>query len=192
MPRRVDPDQRRRHIIDAALRLVVSDGLQAATFRRVAAEAALNIGSVRHYFADHESLIIAVVTDAGARMGRRLTAHAVPDSIDTEAQREHLLAVLQELVPLDEERRREAVILLEVIAASRITPTFRDVTAGMAADLHSVLTEALSALQVQDPNLEARRLASLVSGLSLDAVTAHGRLSPKVIRQVLRHHVARL
>ncbi|MEV4127378.1 TetR family transcriptional regulator C-terminal domain-containing protein [Nocardia sp. NPDC049707] len=192
MPVQVDSDERRRHITEAALRLVVEKGLAAVTFRKVAAEARLNIGSVRHYFADHESLVVATVTAAGDRMGQRLARHAVPRRPVGEAARRHLIAVLEEIVPLDDERRREAVVLLEVFAASRTSPAFVPVTRQMAADLHAVLVEALIAIGVAHPVAEAVRLAALVSGLSLNAVTAHGAVDPATVQAVLRMHVAAL
>ncbi|WP_245673273.1 TetR/AcrR family transcriptional regulator [Nocardia lijiangensis] len=186
----VDADERRRRIVDAALRLVVIGGLAAATFRKVAAEAGLNVGSVRHYFADHESLGVAVVTEVGDRMGRRLTRHPAPGEGDREAAKRHLLAVVEELVPLDDERHREAIVLMEVIAASRITPAFEPVVRQMASDLHQVLTEGLAAAGVADPAQEAIHLAALISGLSLDAVTPHGAIDRTTIRAVLDQHIA--
>ncbi|WP_063058859.1 TetR/AcrR family transcriptional regulator [Nocardia sienata] len=192
MPVRVDAEARRRHIVDAALRLIVRGGIAAATFRKVAAEAGLNIGSVRHYFADHESLVVAVATEVGDRMGQRLTRHPAPAGGDRRAARRHLLAVLAELLPLDEERHHEAVILLEVIAASRLDPAFEPVVRRMAADLRQVLTEAAAATGTADPAGAAAHLAALVSGLSLDAVTPHGSIDRATILAVLERHVATL
>lgn len=192
VPVRVDAEARRRHIVDAALRLIVRGGIAAATFRKVAAEADLNIGSVRHYFADHESLVVAVATEVGDRMGQRLTRHPAPGNGDREAARRHLLAVLAELVPLDEERHREAVVLLEVIAASRLDPAFGPVVRQMAADLRRVLTGAVAATGTADPARAAAHLAALVAGLSLDAVTPHGSVDRATIRTVLERHVATL
>jgi AcrR family transcriptional regulator len=189
MPARIDPVKRRNHIVEAALRLVVKEGLSAASFRRVAAESQLNIGSVRHYFADHESLVVAVVTETSNRMGRRLMKHTPPESRDIANQRQHLLELLEELVPLDDERQNEAVILMEVITASRTTAAFRSATAQMATDLHDVLVKTLEKMAVSQPGLEAQRLASLLSGLALDAVTAHGPRTPAAITKILRLHV---
>lgn len=192
MPLRVDADARRRHIVEAALRLVVAKGLTAVTFRKVATEAQLNVGSVRHYFADHEALVVAAVTEAGDRMGERLSRHPAPAREDRAGAKRHLLAVLEELVPLDDERHRESVVLMEVIAASRTDPAFAPVTARMAADLRTVLVEALTLVGVRDPAHEAVHLAALVSGLSLDAVTPHGAVDRATIRAVLAQHVTAL
>ncbi|RYF60777.1 MAG: TetR family transcriptional regulator [Comamonadaceae bacterium] len=192
MPIQVDADERRRHIAEAALRLVVDGGLAAVTFRKVAAEASLNVGSVRHYFADHESLVVSAVTAAGDRMGQRLARHPAPVDQCREAAKRHLLVVLEELVPLDDERHREAVVLLEVITASRINPAFEAVTRQMASDLDTVLTEALANIGVTSPAREAVRLAALISGLSLDAVTPHGDVGRSTIRAILQQQVAAL
>ncbi|MDV3123628.1 TetR family transcriptional regulator C-terminal domain-containing protein [Mycobacterium sp. 21AC1] len=192
MPKQVDAEERRGHIVEAALRLVVAEGLAAVTFRKVAAEAALNIGSVRHYFADHESLVVAAVTEAGDRMGRRLTRDPAPGGSDPDAARAHLLAVLEAVVPLDADSRDEAIVLMEVIAASRTNPAFSAVVEQMAEDLHTVLVAAVSAVGVPCPSQEAVRLAALISGLSLDAVTPHGRRDAATIRAVLGSHVATL
>src|SRR5690349_19387501 len=158
MPARVDADKRRHHIIEAALRLVVVHGLTALTFQKVADEARLNIGSVRHYFADHETLVVGAVTEAGARMGRRLARHTPPPDAPRDVAHRRLEAVVEELVPLDERRRREAAVLMEVVTAARTTPAFAPVVDQMAADLRAVLTDALHGIGVADPDLEATRL----------------------------------
>lgn len=192
VPVRVDAEARRRHIVDAALRLIVRGGIAAATFRKVAAEAGLNVGSVRHYFTDHEALIVAVATEVGDRMGQRLVRHPAPGNGDGKAARRHLLTVLAELVPLDEERHREAVVLLEVFAAARLDSAFAPVVRRMAADLRLVLTEAVAATGTDAPAAAAAHLAALVSGLSLDAVTPHGSVDRATILTVLERHVATL
>lgn len=192
MPIRIDADARRRHIVDAALRLIVSGGASAATFRKVATEAQLNIGSVRHYFADHETLVVAVATEVGDRMAGRLTRHPTAPTGDHPAAKRHLLRVLEELVPLDDERHREAIILMEIIAASRLEPAFEPVVRRMAADLRQVLAGALAATGTPAPEHHAVHLAALISGLSLDAVTPHSSVDRATIRAVLEQHVATL
>lgn len=192
VPIRIDADARRRHIVDAALNLIVTGGPSAATFRKVAAEARLNIGSVRHYFADHEALVVAVATEVGDRMGRRLSRHTTTPPGDRAAAKRHLLRLLEELVPLDDERHREAVILMEVIAAARINLAFEPVVRQMAADLRQVLVDALAATGTPAPEHHAVHLAALISGLSMDAVTPHGSVDRTTIRAVLEQHVATL
>src|SRR5579885_1971914 len=52
---------RRAHILEAADRLVMRDGYNTATMDRVAEEAGVSKQTLYNYFADKESLIVALV-----------------------------------------------------------------------------------------------------------------------------------
>lgn len=194
MPARIDPGVRRRHIIEAALRLLVAEGLEGLSLRRVAAEAELNIGSVRHYFDGHQDLLVAVAAEAGDRMGRRLARHPVEElhGLTGEEALNALQALVEELLPLDEERHGEAVALLELILASRIRPVFRPAAARMGEDLSAVLTEAFAALRTPHPERCAAQLSALIGGLTTDAITPHGALSAQRVREILRAQLTML
>lgn len=58
MPKIVDPGARRRAVADAVLRVIGREGVEGASLRNVAEEAGLAIGSVRHYFRDHDELLL--------------------------------------------------------------------------------------------------------------------------------------
>ena len=77
MPARIDPEKRRREVVEAAFRLVIAHGVEGISLRKVAEESGLNIGSVRHYFDGHQDLLVAAAQEAGDRMGRRLAQHSV-------------------------------------------------------------------------------------------------------------------
>lgn len=57
MPARIDPQERRQEVIRAAFRLVVAEGIEGVSLRKVADESGLNVGSVRHYFDGHHDLL---------------------------------------------------------------------------------------------------------------------------------------
>lgn len=110
MPRLVDHEIRRRQITDAVRRVIVRGGLDTVTFQTVAAEAGFSIRLVQYYFGTKNEFLLAthrtVMEDAGARFAHRWTtlgADATP--------REAIRAVLIELLPLDERRREEAIVL---------------------------------------------------------------------------------
>lgn len=188
MPARIDPEARRRHVIDAALRLIVADGIGAVTLRRVAAEAELNIGSVRHFFDGHDDLLTAAAERAGERMGSRLVAHppAALEGLTGEAAVDALQRLVEEVLPVDDERRRECIVILELIVASRTRRVFAPVAERMADDLDRVLTDALTALAVPEPAARGRGLAAVIGGLTIDSVTPHGALSVAQLRSSLR------
>ncbi|WP_327148470.1 TetR/AcrR family transcriptional regulator [Nocardia sp. NBC_01329] len=191
MPARIDAEKRRRDVVEAAFRLVVSEGLTGLSLRKVAAESGLNIGSVRHYFDDHRDLLVAAVTEVGDRMGDRLTRHSTGTlrGLTGTPAVDALQALVEELLPIDDERRAESIVLLEFIVAARVNPIFRPATEQMAVDLHDVITDALRVLEVPEPGEQARRLTAIIGGLTIDMVTPHGSISVESLRKTLRAHL---
>lgn len=57
--RRAPPDQRRVELMEATLRVIASHGIESASVRRIAAEADVTPGLIRHYFDAKEDLICA-------------------------------------------------------------------------------------------------------------------------------------
>ncbi|MBF6166455.1 TetR/AcrR family transcriptional regulator [Streptomyces gardneri] len=110
MPRLVDHEVRRRQITDAVRRVIVGGGLEAVTFQSVAAEAGFSIRLVQYYFGSKSEFLLAthrsVMEDAGARFTQRWSTLG-----QDAAPREAIRAVLTELLPLDGQRREEAIVL---------------------------------------------------------------------------------
>lgn len=61
-PRRRDPERRRREIIAAAAEIVLEEGPDALTHRKVAARAGVPLGSTTQYFATLDDLRAAALT----------------------------------------------------------------------------------------------------------------------------------
>lgn len=185
MPARIDPEQRRQQVIEAAFRLVISDGIEGVSLRKVADESGLNIGSVRHYFDGHHDLLTAAAEEAGDRMGRRLAEHPVK-GLRGDAALDALQALVETVMPVDDARRAETIIVVEFVIASRTRPVFRAMSERMGTDLSAVMRDALDALDLPDPDLAAAQLVAVVGGLTMDAVTPHGGLSADRVREILR------
>ncbi|MDN5895828.1 MAG: TetR family transcriptional regulator [Kocuria rhizophila] len=191
MPARIAPEHRRRQVIEAAFRLVIADGIESVSLRKVADESGMNIGSVRHYFDGHQDLLTAAAEEAGQRMGRRLAEHPVDAlrGLRGDPAVDALQALVETVMPLDDARRAEAIIVIELIMASRTRPVFRAMSQHMGADLSAVMRDALDALGLPDPDLAAAQLVAVIGGLTMDAVTPHGDLSADRLREVLRAHL---
>src|SRR5690606_22828935 len=147
--------------------------------------------SVRHYFDDHSHLLVAAATEVGDRMGKRLTRYEIDTFTGYTGERavDALQRLLEELLPIDETRRVESIVLTEFIIAARVNPIFRPVTERMAADMRTVIAHALRVLEVPEPVEEAERLVALMGGLIIDSVTPHGSLSVDRLRKTLRGHL---
>ncbi|MEU7859936.1 TetR family transcriptional regulator C-terminal domain-containing protein [Nonomuraea sp. NPDC049141] len=203
MPKVVDPVERRREVVDALFRVVVRDGLQRASLRTVAAEAQLNIGSLRHYFATQEELMRFAMTSMIERVTQRLRA-AVEEAGDLAAlsTRERLelsARLLGELLPLDERRHAEVTVFLDFAAASRTDPALRDLAVRVAVGTRGFVGRVLERLEARGDlrpglrlDVETERLSSLVDGLAMNAVLRPELVSGPDCLEVVRTHLGAL
>ncbi|MGW1071960.1 TetR/AcrR family transcriptional regulator [Streptomyces sp. NPDC002537] len=197
MPKIVDPGARRRAVAEAVLRVVGRDGLDAASLRNVADEAGLAIGSVRHYFTDHDEMVIFAMGELADRVERRVRAHAdrilAAAPADRRGPAEELLT---EFLPLDEARREEAALWIAFTTAARTRPGLRPRAVETQANMLVLLDRVVRGGQESgtlradlDVELESLRLAALVDGLTLQAVLEPQRLAADVLLRVLRRHL---
>jgi TetR/AcrR family transcriptional regulator, transcriptional repressor of bet genes len=97
MPKIVDHEKRRDEIALVACRVVAEGGFDQATIVRIAREAGYTTGMVAHYFDTKQDIIIAALRLMLRRIDERLLRNS-------ETERPDLLALLTEMLPVDEER----------------------------------------------------------------------------------------
>ncbi|PRY40251.1 TetR family transcriptional regulator [Geodermatophilus tzadiensis] len=192
MPRTVDAAERRRQIAEAVWRVIRRDGVPGASVRAVAREAGTSMGSLRHWFATQDELLHFAMTlvverarargEAAASAGGPLVAR--------------LLRVLEETLPLDDERQAETEVWLALTARALVDPRLAELRDRSAAELHAfcgdvvrVLTEAGEARSGLDLDLEAERLYAVLDGLAVHAVSRPTALPADRARQVLAAHL---
>ena len=99
------------------MRITLKGGLTAATFREVAAEAGVSVRLVQYYFGNKDGLLAAthraVVDASAARFG---AGGAAPRTLPP--PRDALRGVVAALLPLDAQRRADAVVLAAFHAAA--------------------------------------------------------------------------
>ena len=187
MPRLIDTDARRLQVAQAAWRLVQREGLDAISVRTVAREAGLSAGSLRHVFATQAELLTFTMAALAERLTDRLAA-LPPAATPLEAA----AAMLAELLPLDDERRREAEVWLAFIVRARVDPELRALGEQVDAVVRELVRQALAPLELADAELAVEEVFALVDGLALHAVLQPARSSPATMRQVLDAHLERL
>lgn len=190
MPKVVDPEARRRAVAEAVFRVVRAQGLEQASLRNVADEAGLAIGSVRHYFADHDELLSFALDELIARVERRVLARVaeIRDATTSRRRRAGVEDLLGELLPLDADRRDEAVVWLEFSNAARTRPTLRPVARRLYQGIRMIVGRVLERSGVPGED-EVERLAALLDGLAVNAVLQPDLMTPAKIRAVLRRHL---
>ena len=188
MPKIVDASVRRQEVIDAVWRIVLRDGVEAASLRRVADEAGLAIGSVRHYFVSHEELLGAAAQAMVDRLAARIEDHvaAVDESTD---RRTLATELLEELLPLDRRRADEVGLWLAFSAAARTNPALEAQARQIHLGSRTLARKILHQTPLRDDEAEIEYLCIVVDGLSLAGVLQPGSLTPGRIREVLARHL---
>ncbi len=174
MPRKVDHQQRRRHIIEALWDLAAREGLGAVSFRRVAAEADVSVRRIQYYFGTKAALLAAALQLLGQQVfarglaGMERLGHDPPP-------RDVLRAVMVAAMPADAERRQSSLLFFSFYVAAITDPELAsdEATAmlGWTVPFAADLLETAAADGLTKPGLEpqqeARVLMSAFYGLSL-------------------------
>ncbi|MFJ8477997.1 TetR/AcrR family transcriptional regulator [Kitasatospora sp. NPDC094011] len=191
MPKLVDHEERRAHIIDALLRSAAASGLHSVTMRSVAAEAGVSVRLVQYYFDTKEQLLLAAMTRLTTRMGERIQRRLRTTGAST-APRDIIEAVLLEAVPTDEESRAFHLIHTEYAVLSVTDPALAG-PAFLAApnEMEAFLAAQLTAAGATDaPRQEAVVLMAVSAGLGLSVLL--GQRTPEDAVAVLHHHLGRI
>ena len=173
MPKHVDHDERREELATALWRLVMREGIEAASVRRVAREAGWSSGSLRHYF-ETQSDLLAFAMELVIRQARA-RVRALAGEPDPRAQAER---VLQELLPLDDERRAEMQVWLAFTTRAIVDPKLGDLRDEAHAALLGLCRQVAQTLGSADPARDGERLHAFVDGLALHAVVAPDVTTP--------------
>lgn len=147
MPKVVARSERRDYLLDVTWRLIVAEGLAAVTLRRVADAAGFANGAVKPYFATKSDLMEAAYRRAFDRTVER-AARSVGDRTGLDALRRLCL----EIMPIDDERRIEARIVIAFWEAALADPAmaavFRDTVSSFGDELATFLRQARDAGEV--------------------------------------------
>ncbi|MEQ4717692.1 TetR/AcrR family transcriptional regulator [Nonomuraea sp. B19D2] len=194
MPKIVDHDERRREVLSAARRVIVRDGIDAATTRAIAKEAGYSNGVLAHYFADKDEILLSALRQSHQRIRDRLT---------TKIEGVTGLAALRELLldnlPLDAERTQETRLEVSFwsrsLASERLAEVQRTEAGELRAAVRDLLGQARAAGELStDDNLDdlTEHLLALVDGLSLHLLLYPGRLKRVDIERLMLRALDRL
>jgi AcrR family transcriptional regulator len=194
VPKIVDHEERRQELVDAAWRVIHREGVEGATVREIAAEAGCSPGSLRYYFPTQAELLAFAMELVAERVHERVEA--------LEPGRDVLAAVdlaLEQVLPLDAERRTEMEIWLAFSARAQVDPGLREQRDETHAALRQFVRRCLRALEeagLMHPErsleLETNRLHALIDGLALHGVVTPQTMTPRRARRVLRAHLRTL
>ncbi|MEK3914264.1 TetR family transcriptional regulator C-terminal domain-containing protein [Paenibacillus sp. FSL H7-0331] len=191
MPKIVDHNQRKEALAEAAWRVIRREGIDGLSVRRVADEAGLSLGSLRHYFETQAELLtfsMQLVSERVHMRIQRLTFKGEP--------RHDMELVIAELMPFNEERRVEAEVWLAFAGKAIADPVIQalgqeahdQLYAGFRRMIDLLVTHNLMRSSI-DAEFEAKRLHALVDGLVLHHTAFPERLTREDISRVIASHL---
>ncbi|MBG0831602.1 TetR/AcrR family transcriptional regulator [Planomonospora sp. ID67723] len=191
-PTAPEPAGRQRQIAEAVWRIAAERGLQMATVREIAAEAGVSPRVVQYHFTDKHHLLVTALQMLHRENERRARERisALPDASDP---RVLLRATLEELLPLDEQRRASLRVMTAYYARSLTDPVLAAVFLHEGSPLEDLVAALITAAGVR-PSIDATREAVLlvggVTGLGIDLLNR--RRTWADVRRTLDYHLNRI
>ncbi|MFF2483424.1 TetR/AcrR family transcriptional regulator [Paenibacillus sp. NPDC058071] len=191
MPKIVDHDLRREQLAEAAWRVIRREGLEGISVRRVAEEAGMSLGSLRHYFTTQAELLAFSMQLVSERVNKRIDGLAWGTDLLGNAE-----LLLTQFLPLDEERLAEAEVWLAFMSRAYFDQSAnalgRKVHGELRYAFDSIITRIVEsglAADGIDPELESKRLHAFIDGLALHGATRAEKLDAEQSLRAVRYHL---
>ncbi|QTD39901.1 TetR/AcrR family transcriptional regulator [Sporosarcina sp. Te-1] len=189
MPKIINHDERKQQIAQAMWRVILDKGMEGATVRNIAEEAGLSLGALRHYFSTQDDLLVYAMTLVTERATARIEA-VVKRNLPP---REMVLAVLYEIVPLNEETRAEMQVWFAFVAYVHHRKNELPIPDDGIREGIQKLIYYLNQLSLLKPGLnlelEVERLYSLIDGIAIHALLEPERLDAEKVRRTIHYHI---
>ncbi len=164
MPRRIDREQRRRDILQAAYGLLVEGGMSGLTFRTIAERLGGSTTMVTHYFASQSELLDQLVLMMLDGWEQQLAELEVGTTNDVE----RLWVVLNWLVPRTTEGVQEERTRIILLRDGLLDAGTRLLFESWDAKIRQLLRERIRPLVMADAvELRVDMLRSVTNGLTL-------------------------
>ncbi|MDA7027533.1 TetR/AcrR family transcriptional regulator [Bacillus sp. CLL-7-23] len=191
MPKIVDHENQKERIAEVVWNIIHKEGLEQCTVRKIAKEAGISAGSMRHYFPNQAKLFI---------YSMQLVVNRVKTRIDqltfTETPEENAKQLLLQLLPIDAERKLEMEAWFSFTAKSISDPELKQLRKEMNEGIFSACQMAVEALCPSQNEMERKRetehLYALLDGLALHAILKPDRVTHEMIDSVLTNHLQTL
>ena len=194
MPRIVNHEKKRKSIAEAAWSIIKKEGIEKASIRRVAIEAGMSAGALRHYFSTKDEMLLFIM-DYYLEEGKKRSQSKSWSDNPLQAVAE----VLLELIPIDEEKKIETSVWWILALQSLTSDTLKEKKDEMTNGMYELASSMIEILVLQgilsdstNVKLEKSRLAALIDGLSIHALLRPDVYSPEKVKEVIRYHLETL
>jgi len=194
MPKIVNHDTQRRLVAEAALNVIRRSGLEQATVRRIAEEAGLSVGSMRHYFSTQVELFAFCMNMFVERVEHRLETFELHGPL-----MEDLKRLLLQFLPVDEERTLEMEVWFAFHSKALVYPELRKLSSEIQDGIHKVsrfVVDEIVRNQLASPDLnidlETEKLFALIDGLAMHRMMQPDRLPVERLEALVTSHLESL
>ncbi|MCT1904253.1 TetR/AcrR family transcriptional regulator [Oceanobacillus sojae] len=194
MPKFVNHDKKRKLIAEAAWKIIEKEGIEKASIRRVAAEAGMSPGALRHYFSTKDEMLLFII-EYYIEEGKKRSDHKEWSKNPLQAVEE----VLLELVPIDEEKKIETsvwwIFALRSLTSDALKEKKDEMTDGtydLANSMIKILTLKGILSESVNADLESSRLSALIEGLSFHTLLRPDVYTPEKVKEVISYHLKTL
>ena len=194
MSKFVNHNKKRKLIAEAAWKIIENEGIEKVSIRRVAAEAGMSPGALRHYFSTKDEMLLFII-EYFIEEGKKRSDQKNWSKNPLQAVEE----VLLELVPIDEEKKIETsvwwIFALRSLTSDALKEKKDEMTDGtydLANSMIKILTLKGILSDSVNTDLESSRLSALIEGLSFHALIRPDIYTPEKVKEVINYHLKTL
>lgn len=196
MPKKVDHDKRKIQIAEATWKVIVDEGIEEASVRKVAKSAGFSTGSLRHYFSSQSELLRFSMELVSDRIIQRVKGR---EFIEDQNPLEFVTEGVCEVLPINEEQKIEMEVWLVFSAKALVDTTLRNLNNKVYNDMHQGLGNVVRALQFfklakdeLDFDMEVNRLHAIVDGMAMHHLLNPEQFTHDKMIQTLKYHLQSL
>lgn len=169
-PRRVQPDSR-TELIDAAIDIILKDGIDALRIEDVCERVGVTKGSLYWHFNDRTGLIREALLEHMRRLGEAQLS-ALSEAVSSDATRdEYLVRIAGALVdPFDSREVESRWQRLELIATSRRDPELASIMSDIQRRHQRYLTDLMETASARGhlrPDVDAKAVAAMLVSVGM-------------------------
>lgn len=196
MPKIVDHEERRRQIAESVWAIVSFRGFEAVTLRSVAAEAGVSMGTVQHYFANKDEMIVFACSEF-VEMATSGAESLMAQANDPTAPKTIIRSIMQQTMPLTEEQRTGSAVWLAFVTRAAVDDQLGEFIRKAWSGLHDFVCSQITAAQETgqvsrdlDADLEAASLITMADGLASHLLV--GQYTPATAIEAVDHRLEQL
>ncbi|MHC0037627.1 TetR/AcrR family transcriptional regulator [Pseudoneobacillus sp. C159] len=191
MPKIVNHDKQKEKVAEAAWRVIRREGLEGASVRKIAEEAGISPGSMRHYFPTQSDLLLYSMNLVTERVKKRVQRIEFTGDPVHDAQ-----LLLFELLPIDEEKSVEMEVWLIFNIKALSDSSLQNLVEQLYLETKQAITYIIDTFINQgltknniNRETEIQTLYALIDGLTLQAIMRPQQVTPEIIKNTILHHI---